>query len=501
MKPKDNLIITIFGASGDLTKRKLIPALYDLFKQNLLPEKFAILGTGRKAFSHESFREHLRRESNIDEKPFLEQIFYVQVNTKEIQSYDALRNELSELITSKGIRGNYIFYLATPPNLYPTIARALHQHKLSRDNEEHPVWKRVIVEKPFGYDLQSAKALNRELLDYFAEEQIYRIDHYLGKETVQNIMVTRFSNSIFEPLWNRNYIDHVQITAAEDIGIERRAGYYDEIGALKDMVQNHLLHVVGMLAMEPPALANPVAIRNETLKVFQSLKPLKKDDVRKNVIKGQYSGKEINGEYHPGYLEEEGVPEDSKTETYVALKLNINNWRWKDVPFFIRTGKRLSRRATEIVIQFRPTPHHIFCNYENQQSTPNQMVIRIQPDEGLLLKFGLKIPGAGFKVQDVDMDFHYSDISNKQLPSAYERLLLDCMYGDLTLYSRGDATEITWEYIQPILEAWNEEPGMNLYEYPVHSWGPSAAAGLIKSHTGYYWKMPCENLSNSGNCF
>ncbi|MFP4622025.1 MAG: glucose-6-phosphate dehydrogenase [Bacteroidales bacterium] len=500
MNLPDNHILTIFGASGDLTRRKLIPSIYELFKQNLLPEGFAILGTGRKAFSDESFRDHLKSESNITDKAFLKQIFYVPVNTKDVESYSGLKDRLLELTKKLDIPGNYIFYLATPPGLYPTIAKALYHHSLSRDNREHTGWKRVIVEKPFGYDLQSAKDLNRELLDYFAEDQIYRIDHYLGKETVQNIMVTRFSNSIFEPLWNRNYIDHVQITAAEEIGIELRSGYYDEIGALRDMVQNHLLHIVEMLAMEPPALSTSASIRNETLKVFQSLKPLNEKDIRENVIRGQYSGKKINGAYHPGYLEEEGVSKDSRTETYVAMKLNIDNWRWKDVPFFIRTGKRLPRRATEVVIQFRSTPHHIFCSNDNQQSTPNQLVIRIQPDEGLLLKFGLKIPGAGFKVQDVNMDFHYSDIAEEKLPSAYERLLLDCMHGDLTLYSRGDATEITWEYINPILEAWKASPELNLYHYPIHSWGPEAAADLLKSYTGYNWKIPCENLSDGKEC-
>ncbi|MEF8845983.1 MAG: glucose-6-phosphate dehydrogenase [Bacteroidales bacterium] len=500
MNPPNDHILTIFGASGDLTRRKLIPSIYELFKQNLLPEGFAILGTGRKAFSDESFRDHLKSESKITDEAFLKQIFYVPVNTKDIESYSGLKDRLLELTKKLDIPGNYIFYLATPPGLYPTIAKALHHHSLSRDNGEHPGWKRVIVEKPFGYDLQSAKDLNRELLDYFAEDQIYRIDHYLGKETVQNIMVTRFSNSIFEPLWNRNYIDHVQITAAEEIGIELRSGYYDEIGALRDMVQNHLLHIVGMLAMEPPALSTSAAIRNETLKVFQSLRPLTENDIRKNVIKGQYAGRKFNGAYNPGYLEEEGVSKGSGTETYVAMKLNIDNWRWKDVPFFIRTGKRLPRRATEVVIQFRPTPHHIFCSNDNQQSTPNQLVIRIQPDEGLLLKFGLKIPGAGFKVQDVNMDFHYSDFADTHLPSAYERLLLDSMHGDLTLYSRGDATEVTWEYINPILETWKASPELNLYHYPIHSWGPEAAADLLKSYTGYNWKIPCENLSDGKEC-
>ena len=496
----DNQILVIFGASGDLTKRKLIPALYNLYKDNFLPERYAILGTGRKPFSDDSFREHLRQESNITDDSFLKQIFYVSIDTKNIESYSALRDRLQELNSMIEVWGNYIFYLATPPNLYPIITRALHHHRLCCGNQEHPGWKRLIVEKPFGYDLHSAKELNKELLENFNEDQIYRIDHYLGKETVQNIMVTRFSNSIFEPLWNRNYIDHVQITAAEDFGIERRAGYYDRIGALRDMVQNHLLNLVGMLAMEPPALPTTAAIRNETMKVFQSLRPLKEEDIRQNVIKGQYAGRRLNGEYVPGYLEEDGVPEDSGTETSVALKLNIDNWRWRDVPFFVRTGKRMPRQVTEIVIQFRPTPHHIFCDNGHPQASPNQLVIRIQPDEGLLLKFGMKIPGAGFKVQDVNMDFHYSDIARKQLPTAYERLLLDCMHGDLTLYSRGDAVEITWEFIHPILELWNSEPRLNLYPYTVNSWGPSEFKNLIKSNTGFDWREPCKNLSDTTDC-
>ena len=501
MSSPDNQIIVIFGASGDLTRRKLIPALYELYKQDFLPKRFAILGTGRKAFTDESFRNYLKEDATVTDADFLEKTSYISIDTKNLESYAALKERLVELAKETGVKGNYIFYLATPPGLYPAIAQALHQHKLTHNDGDHPGWKRVIMEKPFGYDLQSARTLNRQLLDYFEESQIYRIDHYLGKETVQNIMVTRFANSIFEPLWNRNYIHHVQITAAESIGIERRAGYYDEIGALRDMLQNHLLHIVSMLAMEPPALATPTAIRNETLKVFQSFKPLTEQDIRQHVVRGQYTGRESGGIYIPGYLEEEGVPEDSHTETYVALKLNINNWRWKDVPFFVRTGKRLPRRATEIVVQFRPTPHHIFCRDENLQNTPNQMVIRIQPDEGLLLKFGLKIPGAGFRVRDVNMDFHYSDIADTHLPSAYERLLLDCMVGDLTLYSRGDATEIAWEYINPILEMWKAEPGLNLYPYPVQTWGPEAAETLIQSSAGYNWRTPCDKPADTQNCF
>jgi glucose-6-phosphate 1-dehydrogenase len=500
MSSPDNQMIIIFGASGDLTRRKLIPALYELYKQDFLPERFTIVGTGRKTFTDEAFRDYLKENSTVTNHDFLQKTAYVPIDTKNLESYAALKARLVELARETGINGNYIFYLATPPGLYPTIAQALHQHNLTLNDGDHPGWKRVIIEKPFGYDLQSAKKLNNQLLDYFEEPQIYRIDHYLGKETVQNIMVTRFANSIFEPLWNRNYIHHVQITAAESIGIERRAGYYNEIGALRDMLQNHLLHIVGMLAMEPPALATPAAIRNETLKVFQSFKPLTEQDIRRNVVRGQYAGRKTGGKYIPGYLEEEGVPEDSDTETYVALKLNINNWRWKDVPFFVRTGKRLPKRATEIVVQFRPTPHHIFCNDENLQSTPNQMIIRIQPDEGLLLKFGLKIPGAGFRVRDVNMDFHYSDIAGTHLPSAYERLLLDCMYGDLTLYSRGDATEVTWEYINPILEMWKAKPALNLYPYPVQTWGPEAAEALIQSNTGYKWRTPCDKPSDTQNC-
>jgi glucose-6-phosphate 1-dehydrogenase len=274
------------------------------------------------------------------------------------------------------------------------------------------------------------------------------------------------------------------------MGIENRAGYYDEIGALRDMVQNHLLNLVGMLAMEPPALPTSNAIRNETLKVFQSFKPLKREDIRENVIKGQYTGTRLNGQYIPGYLEEEGIPKDSSTETSVALKLNIDNWRWKDVPFFVRTGKRMPRQVTEVIIQFRPTPHHIFHNNGQPKNSPNQLIIRIQPNEGLFLKFGMKIPGAGFNVQDVNMDFHYDDLTDKKLPSAYERLLLDCMNGDLTLYSRGDATQVAWEYLDPILKEWESQPDLNLYKYPAYSWGPPATENLIKNTSGYTWKNP-----------
>ena len=318
-------------------------------------------------------------------------------------------------------------------------------------NKQDDGWKRLIIEKPFGYDLQSALKLKDELLKDWTEEQIYRIDHYLGKETVQNLLVTRFSNGIFEPLWNRNYINHVEITSAESIGVEKRGGYYESSGALRDMVQNHLLQVVGLTAMESPSSLEPIAIRNEILKVFQSLRPIKKEDVKNVAIRGQYLSSKIKGEHVPGYREEEGVKPESVTETYAALKFYIDNWRWGGVPFYIRTGKRLPTRVTEVVIHFKPTPHFLFSQNDVCQSC-NQLVIRIQPDEGILLKFGMKTPGAGFDVQNVNMDFHYSDLSNQRIPSAYERLLYDTMKGDSTLFARTEEVLEAWKFLTPVIE-------------------------------------------------
>ncbi|MGE5403066.1 MAG: glucose-6-phosphate dehydrogenase [Ignavibacteriales bacterium] len=499
MEKPANCIIVIFGASGDLTKRKLIPALYKLYIKKLLPEKFAILGTGRTQMTDDSFRESategIRSEDDKDEKmsgQFRQLLHYTSLNTNSPEEYVKIKDRLRDLDSSMEIGGNYIYYLATPPTMYETIAMSLGLHSLQVQSEGS--WKRMIIEKPFGSDLESAKSLNRRLCKIFNEDQIYRIDHFLGKETVQNIFIMRFANGIFEPLWNRNYVHHVEITAAESQGIGSRGGYYDTSGALRDMVQNHLLQLVGLVAMEPPSTLEPDSIRNERVKVFQSLRPLKAEAVNSCVIRGQYTASNVRGDVLTGYREEANVDRESRTETYVAIKFYIDNWRWGGVPFYIRTGKRLPTSVTEIVIHFRPTPHRLFRLAENPY---NQLVIRIQPDEGILVKLSMKIPGAGYNVREINLDFHYSELSDIHLPEAYERLLLDAMVGDSTLYARGDSVEACWEFIQPILDAWKEYPWIRLYGYPAGSWGPENADDLIEG-SALAWRYPCKNLEGDG---
>ena len=420
MHKPENLILVIFGASGDLTARKLIPALLDLYSQDLMPDSFAILGVSRTKYSDESFREkmidrinHLTEELDVtveEIKNFAKHLYYQPIDTSNSEDYDKVKSKLNELDKKLKTNNNFIFYLSTPPSLYSIIPDFIAQKGLNKSKDG---WRRLIIEKPFGYDLQSALKLKDELLRDWTEEQIFRIDHYLGKETVQNLLVTRLSNGIFEPLWNRNYISHIEITSAESIGVEKRGGYYESSGALRDMVQNHLLQIVGLTAMESPSSLEPIAIRNEILKVFQSLRPIQKEDVKNVAIRGQYLKSKIKGEQVSGYREEEGVNPESVTETYAALKFYIDNWRWGGVPFYIRTGKRLPTRVTEVVIHFKSTPHFLFS--QNAVQTSNQLVIRIQPDEGILLKFGMKTPGTGFDVQNVNMDFHYSDLSNQRI--------------------------------------------------------------------------------------
>ncbi|MDA3893232.1 MAG: glucose-6-phosphate dehydrogenase [Salinivirgaceae bacterium] len=499
MNIPESHIITIFGASGDLTKRKLLPALFSLFKQDLLPKEFKILGVGRTDFSDELFRKNFITWLDGEEKdvePFLNKLFYQKIDTGKVDDYELVKSKLNELREGTGIPENYIYYLSTPPGLYELVAKGLEKANITADVEGES-WKRIIIEKPFGIDLASAKKLNKNLLNYFSEDQIYRIDHYLGKETVQNVLVTRFGNGIFEPLWNRNYIHHVEVTSSEELGVGTRGGYYDNSGALRDMVQNHLLQLVGLVAMEPPIHAESKAIRNEVLKVFQSLRPIKEEEVPKYVIRGQYTGSTVKGECLTGYRYEQGVPNDSRTESYLAMKFFIDNWRWKDVPFYIRTGKRLPTRVTEIVIHFKKSPHHIFSHDDLTINAHNQLVIRVQPDEGLLFKFSMKVPGAGFNTKTANMDFHYSDLNDDHIPEAYERLLLDCMQGDSTLYIRGDAVEEAWAFVQPIINAWKNNPEIPVYGYPAGSWGPAHADTLIEEPE-ITWRYPCKNLSNDG---
>jgi glucose-6-phosphate 1-dehydrogenase len=504
MNKPPNQLIVILGASGDLTHRKLIPSLYDLYIQDLLPEKFIILGVSRTEFSSEAFRDKLKNgiksfanfknEGDSKLENFLSSIFYKSIDTEDYKDYDRLRTEMGVLQEKFDIGENCIYYLSTPPSLYSVIALAIGKAGMNKNIENG--WKRIVVEKPFGYNLESAEELNDKLIGVFDEEQIYRIDHYLGKETVQNVLVTRFANGIFEPLWNRNFVNHIEVTGVENIGVEKRGGYYDTSGALRDMVQNHLLQVTGLIAMEPPSSFDSDSIRNEIVKVLQSIRPLKEGDVIKNVIRGQYVASKINGENVMGYREEKGVDSESKTETYVAIKFFVDNWRWGGVPFYIRTGKRLPTRVTEVVIHFKPTPHYLFSRKSMQEGC-NQLVIRIQPDEGILLKFGMKVPGSGFNVQNVNMDFHYSDLLNTYLPSAYERLLYDCMIGDSTLYQRGDAVEAAWKFVNPILTAWKHNPGIPIYGYPAGTWGPECADDLIEAGD-LTWRYPCKNLTNDG---
>lgn len=483
----DNNCIVIFGASGDLTHRKLIPALYNLYKIGRLSENFSVLGVARSDLNDETFREKMREAliHNEETTPetldaFCSHLYYQAVNTSDAQDYGKLVPRLDNLHDKYQTCGNTLYYMSTPPSLYGVIPECLAAHGL---NTEEYGWKRIIVEKPFGYDEKTAQALDVQIHRFFEEHQIYRIDHYLGKETVQNLLVLRFSNGWFEPLWNRNFIDYVEITGAESIGVEERGGYYDGSGAMRDMFQNHLLQVLAMVAMEPPAIINANSMRDEVAKVMHSLRPLTAEDMEHNLVLGQYTAAEINGKMENGYLEEKGVPADSRTETYIALRCEIENWRWAGVPFYVRTGKRLPARVTEIVIHFKTTPHPVF----SQNAPENKLIIRIQPDEAISMRFGLKKPGAGFEAKEVSMDFRYADLAGAQVLTAYERLLLDAMKGDATLFARTDAVHAAWKLVQPILDY--KANGGRIHEYEAGTWGPVAADKLIAKQ-GKVWRKP-----------
>ena len=483
----DNNCIVIFGASGDLTHRKLIPALYNLYKIGRLSENFSVLGVARSELNDETFREKMREAliHNEETTPetldaFCSHLYYQAVNTSDAQDYGKLVPRLDNLHDKYKTCGNTLYYMSTPPSLYGVIPECLAAHGL---NTEEYGWKRIIVEKPFGYDEKTAQALDVQIHRFFEEHQIYRIDHYLGKETVQNLLVLRFSNGWFEPLWNRNFIDYVEITGAESIGVEERGGYYDGSGAMRDMFQNHLLQVLAMVAMEPPAIINANSMRDEVAKVMHSLRPLTAEDMEHNLVLGQYTAAEINGKMEKGYLEEKGVPADSRTETYIALRCEIENWRWAGVPFYVRTGKRLPARVTEIVIHFKTTPHPVF----SQNAPENKLIIRIQPDEAISMRFGLKKPGAGFEAKEVSMDFRYADLAGAQVLTAYERLLLDAMKGDATLFARTDAVHAAWKFVQPILDY--KANGGRIHEYEAGTWGPVAADKLIAKQ-GKVWRKP-----------
>ncbi|MEM7108232.1 MAG: glucose-6-phosphate dehydrogenase [Bacteroidota bacterium] len=498
MKKTDNQMLIIFGASGDLTARKLIPALFALFQDKDLPDNYVVLGTSRSTLSDEDFRNrvalesaYMKEEDHQKLKTFSEKIFYQPIDSYEAD-YAGLKERIDELNTSFSTEGNYIFYLSTPPSVYKTISQRLSEADLSGQSGG---WRRLIVEKPFGYDLKTAQALNRDLLEFFEEDQIYRIDHYLGKETVQNLLVTRFSNSVFEPLWNRNYIQHIEITNAESLGVEKRGGYYDKSGALRDMFQNHLLQVLSLVAMEPPVKATSVEIRNEKVKVLKAMRIMNDEKTLfENTIRGQYRPSEIEGKKIKGYREENGVDPESLTETFAAIKLYIDNWRWKGVPFYVRTAKRMPTKVTEVVIHFKSTPHSLFVGADKD----NKLIIRIHPDEGIMMKFGVKVPGQGFIVEEANMDFYYADIAINGVMNAYERLLMDAMQGDATLYARGDEVEAAWRFVDPILNYWNGTKAP-MYGYAAGVWGPENSDDFIEGN--YFWRNPGPNLADDpGYC-
>ena len=504
MKPEDKFVFIIFGASGDLTIRKLIPAIFKLYKGKLLKEsQFIVLGVSRTELSDDQFRkkivdsDFLNMEGSDSElvERFSKMTFYHPLNTSEIESYISLKGRLDQLCEAYHLPHNFLFYLSTPPSLFEIIARGLSEFELN--DQKDGTFKRLIIEKPFGYDLKSSQELNKNLHTCFEEDQIFRIDHYLGKETVQNLLVTRFSNSIFEPLWNRNYVHHIEITASEKVGVGNRGGYYETSGALRDMIQNHLFNLLAMVAMEPPVNMEAQSIRNETIKVFQSVRRFTKEDISKNIIRGQYISAHIGKKKVNGYREEPGVDNNSQTETYVAMKAFIDNWRWSGVPFYIRTGKCLPTRVTEIVVHFKSTPQYLFKNKYENVDKDNILVLRIQPDEGILLKFGIKTPGTGFETKSVNMDFHYSDYADIYIPEAYERLLLDAVHGDATLYPRSDSVEEAWKIVDPILKEWKTNKEIKLYGYPAGTWGPENADEIIEGKENQ-WRYPCKNLSNDG---
>jgi glucose-6-phosphate 1-dehydrogenase len=494
-RPAGPCTIVIFGAAGDLTKRKLIPAIYNLAKAQLLPAEFAVVGLARSEMTSEAFREKIGGEidqfatgGSVDRSLWdgLEKrLYYTPGEFADPAAYEKLRELLAQVDKKHGTNGNYLFYLATTPSFFAEIIRQLDACGLS--HQEKGKWRRVIIEKPFGHDLDSARALNKEIAKTLEERQIYRIDHYLGKETVQNLMVFRFGNSIFEPIWNRRYIDNVQITVSETVGVEQRGLYYEEAGALRDMVPNHIFQLIALIAMEPPISFGADAVRDEKAKVLRAIQPLEPEDVLTRAIRGQYGPGLVKSEGVPGYRSEPDVRPGSTTETFVAMKLQIDNWRWADVPFYIRTGKRMSKRMTEITIQFRRAPFLLFRKTSVEELTPNLLVIRIQPEEGIKLRFGAKIPGPTVRMGSVDMDFQYSDYFGSTPSTGYETLLFDCMNGDATLFHRADTVEVGWSVVTPILDVWKALPPRSFPNYESGSWGPHDADEMLR-RDGRQWR-------------
>jgi glucose-6-phosphate 1-dehydrogenase len=500
-RPADPCVLVIFGSSGDLTKRLLIPALYNLRRAKLLPEAFAVVGVSRHAIDQETLRRDfgasLRESGNgevvDDDLNWLtERLYHQPGEFNDSATYQNLAKLLAKTDEAHHTGGNGLFYLATPPQVFATIVQRLGDAGLVREEKSH--WRRVIIEKPFGADLPSAQALDRDILGVLAESQIYRIDHYLGKETVQNILVFRFANGIFEPLWNRNHIDHVQITVAETLGVERRGKFYDATGALRDMVPNHLFQLLTLTAMEPPTCFDAEAVRSEKAKVLEGVRPFGPEDARRNVVRAQYGAGIIENKKIDAYRGTADVAPDSTTETYVALKLAIDSWRWAGVPFYLRTGKALAARRSEIAIQFKQAPFALFRDTPVDRLTPNDLILQIQPEEGMILRFSAKIPGPSVRMDGVEMKFNYQDHFKATPSTGYETLIYDCMIGDATLFQRADNIEAGWRVVQPALDAWAKDRAENLPVYPAGSAGPDEADALL-ARDGRRWRP----INGAGN--
>ncbi len=504
LRAREPFTLTIFGATGDLTHRKLLPGLFSLFRRKLLPEPVAIVGFARRDYTDESFRAWMAesiRAFHPDPLPdaelaaFLDHLFYHRADLESDPG--AFQGYARRLADDPRFPRNQLFYLSIKPDQFERVIVGLHEAGLA-----HPIagadWARVVIEKPFGRDLASARALNQICLQYLQESQIYRIDHYLGKETVQNVMSFRFANTIFEPLFNHRYVDHVQITAAETVGMEQgRGAFYHEAGALRDMVQNHLLQLLCLVAMEPPARMTADSIRNEKVKLLQSIETVSPGCAAGSVIRAQYASGTVGGKPVPAFAEEERVPRDSRTETFVALRLNIRNWRWAGVPFYLRTGKRLARRMTEVMVQFRMPPLQLFQTVECEgdvcdlvRPRPNRLIFRIQPEEGIALRFSAKRPSMQLNVEDVNMNFSYAAQWPAQMPEAYERLLLDAARGDSTLFTRSDEVEAAWQVVAPIQRAWQLDRDVPVYSYPAGSWGPTAADAVFQNYSADWHNPP-----------
>jgi glucose-6-phosphate 1-dehydrogenase len=495
-RPAPPCAMVIFGAGGDLTKRKLFPALYNLAKRKSLPEDFAVIGVSREQFSTDDFRQRTTQEMGMyatgeveqaSLNDFAKRLYYTPGDFKDPELYKKLGELLGQAEREQKSQGNCIFYLATSPAFFPIVVQQLGAAGLTQ--EQNGKWKRVVIEKPFGHDLDSAVSLNREIGKVLREDQVYRIDHYLGKETVQNILAFRFANGIFEPIWNRRYVDHVQVTVAEELGVELRGDYYDRAGAMRDMVPNHIFQLITLTAMEPPISFDAQAVHDEQTKVLRAIQPLNPERVLDHAVRGQYGEGMMEGKRVAGYRTEPNVDPASTTETFVALALNIDNWRWAGVPFYLRTGKRLPVRSTEIVIRFRRPPFVLFRKTEVEKIPPNELVIGIQPNEGISLRFEAKVPGPVVRLGAVNMDFEYSDYFGTTPSTGYETLLYDCMMGDPTLFQRADMVEAAWTVVQPILDLWKALPPRDFPNYAAGTWGPEQATELLRRE-GREWHDP-----------